>query len=176
MQADAPDCAASWPGTLYRLLSVQPSSPKHRPKGARRFGLPIGAWLVLGFAVVIVAFVTASTVAMRSTRDATIDVGRVQNEIEPLTRSARNLGDSAAAFDRAVLAFLRVGSEQNREAVVKAGVELSAAIDQAARVERAAPLAGARLAFEALALHQAEGFQLIGLHDQRFCDIMRLCK
>lgn len=129
---------------------------------------------MLGFAVVISAFVTASTVAMRSTRDATIDVGRVQNEIEPLTRSARNLGDSAAAFDRAVLAFLRVGSKQNREAVVKAGVELSAAIDQAARVEPAAPLAGARTAFEALALHQAEGFQLIGLHDQRRRAVERL--
>ncbi len=148
-------------------MSISSPKPNRRRSGLGRLGLPIGLWLVLGFAVVIGAFVTASTVAMRSTRHATTDVARVQNEIEPLTRTARQLGDRAAAFDRAVLAFLRVGSDENRTAVVQSGVELSAAIDSVARAEIRASGSDAQLTFQALASHQAEGFQLLLQHDQR---------
>ena len=72
-------------------------------------GLPITAWLVLGFAFVIGAFVTSNIVTQRSARLATADVARVQDEFEPLARHARDLGAAVAAFDRAVLAFLRSG-------------------------------------------------------------------
>jgi diguanylate cyclase (GGDEF)-like protein len=138
-----------------------------RGSGLRRLGLPIGLWLVLGFAVVIGAVVITSTVAMRSTRLATTDVARVQNEIEPLTRAARRLGDRAAAFDRAVLAFLRVSSAENREGVTQAGVDLSTSIAEVVEAESNAPGTNAQLAFNGLAAHHAAGFELLRQHDRR---------
>ena len=68
---------------------------------------PIGVWLILGFAFIIGAFVTANMLAQRSTRRATTDVARVQQMYEPLARHARELGTAVATFDRAVLAYLR---------------------------------------------------------------------
>ena len=92
-----------------------------RPRG---WGLPIGVWLILGFAFIIGAFVTANILAQRSTRLATADVTRVQQEFEPLARHARDLGAAVAAFDRAVLAYLRSSSSGNGTAIVDAGIRL----------------------------------------------------
>jgi hypothetical protein len=98
----------------------------------RGWGLPIGAWLILGFAFIIGAFVTANILAQRSTRRATTDVARVQQQYEPLARHARELGSAVAAFDRAVRAYLRTSSEQNGAAIVDAGTHLSNVVNQSA--------------------------------------------
>ena len=82
--------------------------------------MPISAWLVVGFVLVIGAFATTSVVAVRSTRHATADLATMQRQFEPLARSVRDLGDSMAAFDRAVLAFLRADSDDNRSAAADA--------------------------------------------------------
>ena len=95
---------------------------KIRPRG---WGLPIGVWLILGFVFIIGAFVTANILAQRSTRLATADVARVQQQFEPLARHARELGDTVGAFDRAVLAYLRSPSSENGAAIVEAGTRLS---------------------------------------------------
>ena len=102
-------------------------SSKIRPRG---WGLPIGVWLILGFVFIIGAFVTANILAQRSTRLATADVARVQQQFEPLARHARELGAAVGAFDRAVLAYLRSPSSENGAAIVEAGTRLSNLVNQ----------------------------------------------
>ena len=80
---------------------------------SRGWGLPIGVWLILGFVFIIGAFVTANILAQRSTRLATSDVARVQQQFEPLARHARELGGTVGTFDRTVLAYLRSPSSEN---------------------------------------------------------------
>src|SRR5512145_3006662 len=61
------------PSVLAPNLSrAVPPTPRQTPPARKRLtGLSIGVWLVLGFALVIGAFVAASVLAMRSTRNAT---------------------------------------------------------------------------------------------------------
>ena len=89
------------------------------------WGLSIAVWLVLGLRVVIAAFVTGACSRSAARDLATDELLRVRSEIEPLTRTARELGESAAAFDRAVLAFLGTDSAGNRATLVAAGERLA---------------------------------------------------
>jgi diguanylate cyclase (GGDEF)-like protein len=130
-------------------------------------GLPITAWLVLGFAFVIGAFVTSNIVTQRSARLATADVARAQDEFEPLARHARELGAAAAAFDRAVLAFLRSGSLENKNAVVEMGTRLSEAITDSADFARLRNDPSIEEMAARLAQQQAQGFQLLALQETR---------
>jgi len=130
-------------------------------------GLPITAWLVLGFAFVIGAFVTSNVVTQRSARLATADVARAQDEFEPLARHARELGAAAAAFDRAVLAVLRAGSAENKSAVVDAGTRLSEAITESSEFARLRNDPRIEEMAARLAHQQAEGFQLTELQESR---------
>ena len=101
---------------------------------ARASGLPIGAWLVLGFALVIGAFTAASVVSLRSTRGATTDLESMQRQFEPLSRSVRDLGDGVATFDRTVLAYLRAGTRDQHAATVASAERLSWAASRMADV------------------------------------------
>ena len=134
----------------------------------RGWGLPIGAWLVLGFAFIIGAFVTANILAQRSTRLATADVARVQKQFEPLARHARELGAAVAAFDRAVLAQLRSSSPENESAIVAAGIRLSDLVNRSFALTPT----GSEARFDEIATltaaHQAEGFQLVALDERRY--------
>ncbi len=139
---------------------MKPQTPgAEQSRDTRGWGLPIGVWLVLGFALVIAAFVIGSLLAQRGSRLATEELRRVQVDIAPLTRTARDLGESSAAFDRAVLEFLGTDSEQNREELAAAGARLSRAINEA-------PVSAGRSADpdvtslpKALAEHQVLGFR-----------------
>ena len=128
----------------------------------RRISLPIGVWLVLGFALVIGAFAAASVVSLRSTRNATADLARMQQQFEPLSRSVRDLGDGLATFDRAVLAYLRADTPDNRAAAVALGGALVVR-----RQSNRGRGSGRRLAADApardarIADHEAEGFRLL---------------
>jgi diguanylate cyclase (GGDEF)-like protein len=139
-------------------------------------GLPITAWLVLGFAFVIGAFVTSNIVTQRTARLATADVARAQDEFEPLARHARELGAEAAAFDRAVLAFLRSGSAENRTAVVEAGTRLSEAITESSGFARLRSDPRIEEMAARLAHQQAEGFQLVELQESRNATLRNLEK
>ncbi len=130
-------------------------------------GLPISAWLVFGFALVIGAFATTSVVAVRSTRHATADLAVMQRQFEPLARSVRDLGDGMAAFDRAVLAFLRADSDDNRSAAANAAARLSQAVNQAGLVGTTAQADKVRPVLRRIAERQAEGFRLVDLQDER---------
>ena len=72
----------------------------------------------------IAAFVTGSLLASRGADHATDELFEVRSEIELLTSTARELGESSTAFDRAVLAFLGTDSPENRAALVAAGERL----------------------------------------------------
>jgi diguanylate cyclase (GGDEF)-like protein len=133
----------------------------------RGWGLPIGAWLILGFAFIIGAFVTANILAQRSTRLATADVARVQQQFEPLARHARELGSAVGTFDRAVLAYLRSSSADNGTAIVETGTRLSNLVNHSSGL---APV-GDEAQFDEIAAltaaHQADGFQLVALEERR---------
>ena len=130
---------------------------ERQPRG---FGLSIALWLVMGFALVIAAFVTGSLLAKHGTRVATDELVRVQGAIEPLTRTARELGESAAAFDRAVLAFLGTDSEENRAALVAAGERLSNGFNHAPDADADDDTTQDRPLGADIAEHQALGFRL----------------
>ena len=138
-----------------------------RIRRPRAFGLPISAWLVIGFALVIGAFASTSIVAVRGTRHATADLASMQRQFEPLARSVRELGDSMAGFDRAVLAFLRADSDTNRAAAADSAARLSAAIAEASVVGTRAQAGDIRSLLERVAARQAEGFRLVELQDHR---------
>ena len=110
-----------------------PPDPHSKPTVATTspLSLPIGVWLVLGFALVIGAFAAASVVALRSTRNATVDLANMQQQFEPLSRSVRDLGDGLATFDRTILAYLRADTRDNRAAAVAAAERLSHSANQA---------------------------------------------
>lgn len=133
----------------------------------RALGLSIRAWLVLGFAFVIGAFATASVVSLRSTRSATADLAQMQRQFEPLARSVRDLGDGTAAFDRAVLAYLRTDTRNNREAAVTAAERLSHAANRTAEAGAAGDLPPVTPLLARITEHQSEGFRLLDLQDQR---------
>ena len=134
---------------------------------ARPIGMSIGVWLVLGFALVIGAFATASMVSLRSTRNATADLARVQQQFEPLSRSVRDLGDGLAAFDRAVLAYLRADTPDNGAAAVAAAERLSRAVNRSGEVGVTGESRPLRALLERIAAHQAEGFRLLAIQDER---------
>ena len=119
------------------------TTPKPPAAPVRRIGLPIAMWLVLGFALVIGAFAAASVVSLRSTRNTTADLARMQQQFEPLSRNVRDLGDGLATFDRAVLAYLRADTLDNRVAAVASAERLSSAANRTEDVG-VRPEAGAR--------------------------------
>jgi diguanylate cyclase (GGDEF)-like protein len=146
---------------------------ERQPRG---FGLSIALWLVMGFALVIAAFVTGSLLAKHGTRVATDELVRVQGAIEPLTRTARELGESAAAFDRAVLAFLGTDSEENRAALVAAGGRLSNGFNHAPDADADDDTTQDRPLGADIAEHQALGFRLAGLRQARRASLGQLEK
>ena len=133
----------------------------------RGSGLPIGAWLVLGFAVVIGALVTSGVVALRSTRHATVDVARVQHDFEPLTRRARDLGEMTAAFDRSVLAYLRSDSANNRAAVANSAARLASVVNWSMETDATRKASTTGLLLSQVARHQTDGFRLLEMQDER---------
>ena len=145
-----------------------------RTRRLRSFGLPISAWLVIGFALVIGAFATTSYVAVRGTRQATAELAVMQRQFEPLARSVRDLGDGMAGFDRAVLAFLRADSDENRSAAADAAAHLSQAVAQTSQVGTEAQAEEIRALLQQVAERQATGFGLIGMQDQRRSVVVEL--
>ncbi len=153
------------------------ASPGRRaPEAAetRGWGLSIAVWLVLGFVVVIAAFVTGAVLAKRGTHLATDELLRVQSEMEPLTRTARELGESAAAFERAVLSFLGTDSDGNRAKLVSAGERLARAVNEAPSQSVPAADRGAVPLAEDIAGFQALGFELAALRAARQSSLNRM--
>jgi diguanylate cyclase (GGDEF)-like protein len=143
------------------------TTPNQRPPARRGIGLPITVWLVLGFAFVIGAFAVAGVPALRDMRNAMADVARVQRQFDPVAQSVRDFGESAASFDRAVLACLRTDSEANRAEVADAAARLSQSMNGTADAGMAASAALLPALLSRAATHQSAGFRLLNLQDQR---------
>ena len=143
------------------------STLKPKVATARLHSMPIVVWLVLGFGVVIGAFAAASVVSLRSTRDATVDLEKMQLEFEPLSRSVRDLGDGVATYDRAVLAYLRADTPDNRETTVAAAERLSHAASQMQEVDAAEESPQVQPLLQRIGGHQAQGFRLMNMQDER---------
>jgi len=129
--------------------------------------MTISVWLLLGFALVIGAFAVASVVSLRSTRHATVDLARMQQQFEPLSRSVRDLGDGLATFDRAVLASLRADTRDNRAAVADSAERLSRAANKTLDVSTATDASPVEPLVQRIADHQAEGFLLLSMQEER---------
>jgi len=153
-----------------------PVSPQQESPitAAHPLGLPIGIWLVLGFALVIVAFAAASVVALRSTRNATVDLAHMQRQFEPLSRSVRDLGDGLATFDRATLAYLRADTRDNRAVAVASAERLSHAANEFVEVDAAGDSLPIKTVMRRIAEHEVDGLRLLELQDQRRRAIVEL--
>jgi diguanylate cyclase (GGDEF)-like protein len=144
------------------------------PAEPRGWGLSIALWLIMGFALVIASFITGSLLARHGTGAATEELTRVRAEIEPLTLAARELGESSAAFDRAVLAYLGTGIDADITALTAAGTRLSRAANEAPAAEASDGSAGDESFRPDIARHQAHGFELARLHDARRTSLARI--
>jgi diguanylate cyclase (GGDEF)-like protein len=145
-------------------VMTTPKSPVS-PSGSS--GLPIGVWLVLGYALVIGAFAVAIAVSLRSTQSATAELAKMQRQFEPLSRSVRDLGEGLATFDRVVLAYLRADTRDNRAAVVASAERLSVAANRTVDAGAAGASPSAVHLLRKIADHQAEGFRLLDMRDAR---------
>jgi diguanylate cyclase (GGDEF)-like protein len=143
------------------------TTPRQRLAPQRGVGLPISAWLVLGFAFVIGAFAVTGVPALRGMRHAMADVTRMQQQFEPRAQSVRDLGENAASFDRAVLAYLQADSDANRTAVAEAAARLSKSMNDTADSGRATSAAQLPSLLNRGAAHQSAGFHLLKLQDQQ---------
>ena len=143
------------------------TTPTQRPPSYRGIGLPISAWLVLGFAVVVGAFAVTSALALRGTRHAMDELVLTQQQFEPLARGVRELDEGAVAFDRAVLAYLRTDSDSNRAAVAEAATRFSQSMNDAADSGSSTATASLPSLLSRGAAHQTAGFRLVELQNQR---------
>src|SRR5262245_47424615 len=94
---------------------------------ASRFRLSLTGWLAFGLGGIVVVFLAGNLLVQRSTRLATENVTRVQQELEPLARRARALSDAISNYERAVLSYLKPGAPTDH-----AGVDSDQARMQAA--------------------------------------------
>ncbi len=133
----------------------------------RGWGPPIALWLIVGFALVLATFVGGAMLARHGTSEAAAELTRVQSEIEPLTRASRALGEGSANFDRAVLAYLAADSTENRERLAGAAARLAAALNEAPPSPSPTQEAETPGLEDSIALHQAAGYALTRLQDQR---------
>ncbi|RPI13323.1 MAG: EAL domain-containing protein [Lysobacterales bacterium] len=155
------------------MSTTAKTTRKSRPP--RGWGLSIALWLVSGFVLVIAAFVTGTLLAKRGTELATQELERVRHEIAPMTRTARQLGESAATFDRAVLASLGTDLPQYRVDLAQAGERLALHINEAGPAGPSFETADAGASLrDDVAAHQAAGFRLAELRESRRSTIVRL--
>jgi len=95
------------------------------------------------------------------------EVVRTQQQFEPVARSVRELSERSAAFDRAVLAYLRTDSDANRAAAAEAAARFSQSMNDSSRNASETSAASLPSLLSQGAAHQSAGFRLLELQDQR---------
>jgi len=121
---------------------MQPGSPSAAgaevlPSRARKKSLRIslGAWLSLGFLGIAGVFLGGNLTIQQSTRQATQEVSLVQRHYEPVARLSRELGDSLAAFDRAILQYVEGGAKTGRDEIDAAHLRIARTMAQQAEMQ-----------------------------------------
>jgi diguanylate cyclase (GGDEF)-like protein len=158
------------PGTQNQRSADDEPAPESdpAPARARSYRLSLGAWLALGLTAIMVVCLTGNVLVQRSTRLATQNAARVQEELEPLAHRARTLADAIGGFDRAVLTYLKPGSRPDRAALESARAALQSALSE--HEEHLRPEAGIDPGTElpnALSAHEREGVALMDQFDRR---------
>jgi diguanylate cyclase (GGDEF)-like protein len=135
---------------------------------ASRFRLSLSGWLAFGLGGIVVVFLAGNLLVQRSTRLATENVTRVQQELEPLARRARGLSDAISNYERAVLSYLKPGAPSEHTAVDAAQARLQAAITEHIRYSSSdADLVAVRNLADAVARHEGNGSELVQRFDRR---------
>lgn len=142
-------------------------TPSQRPPSQRGIGLPISAWLVLGFAIVIGAFAVTGIPALRGVRHAMADAAQMQQQFELLALRVHNQTERVASFDHAILAYLQADSDAQRSAVAEAAASLSQSMNRAADSGSSDAMPPSPSLLSRAAAHQSAGFHLLELQDQR---------
>ena len=117
---------------MKRDLTPNADTPSRaRPARGLRSGSPLLgiAWrLGLGLAAVAAVLIGAEVLSTRTTRDALEAVRAMQNEHEPLARSADAVLERLVAYDRAVGAFVQEHAGTDANAIAQAGDALQDAV------------------------------------------------
>jgi len=128
----------------------------------------IGASIALVLLAVSAVFLIGNLLVQRETREATEEVALVQRHHEPLARVAREMRDSLAALDRAVLAYLDADSPQARELVDAANERIARTIAAHAELMRSPQsVATAAQLHSEIGELQQRAARLIDAQDQR---------
>jgi diguanylate cyclase (GGDEF)-like protein len=135
---------------------------------ASRFRLSLTGWLAFGLGGIVVVFLAGNLLVQRSTRLATENVTRVQQELEPLARRARALSDAISNYERAVLSYLKPGAPAEHSVVDAAQARMQAAITEHIRYTSTdADLAAVRSLADAVTRHETNGSELVQRFDRR---------
>ena len=112
------------------------SITKARPRapGRLRGAIPLGAWLALASATILIVFLIGNSLAQRSTRVTTQNVSRVERRFEPVVRLARDLERAVGSFDRAVLGYLKFDTPTSNADVGEAASDLLATLAEYQRI------------------------------------------
>ena len=140
------------------------------PPGERapRIRVSVSVWLTVGLGAIVIVFLTGNVLVQRSTNQATQDVTRVQQELEPLARRARELSDAIAGYERAVLTYMKPGNPGDHAAIDRAQKRMQKAItEHVQRVTADASLPSTRNLADDVARHERNGTELVKRFDRR---------
>ncbi len=157
-------------GTHQERREREPTAVTAAAESVRpsRFSLSLSAWLAFGLGGIVVVFLAGNLLVQRSTRLATENVTRVQQELEPLARRARSLSDAISNYERAVLSYLKPGAPTEHTAVDVTQARLQAAITEHIRHTNSdADLEEVRSLADAVTRHETNGSELVQRFDRR---------
>lgn len=148
--------------------AIEPRALLPAPERAPRFRVSVSAWLTVGLGAIVSVFLAGNLLVQRSTNQATQDVTRVQQELEPLALRARELSDAIAGYERAILTYLKPGNPGDHAAIDQAQVRMQAAVtEHFQRTRTAADLASTRNLATDVARHERNGAELVQRFDRR---------
>jgi diguanylate cyclase (GGDEF)-like protein len=132
------------------------------PLRARFRALPLGAWLAVASGAVLIVVLIGNRLAQQSTHTASQYVSRVEQQFGPLAQLARELGDSIAAFDRAVFSHSKSDDPKAPGLIEAASQGLLRTLAEYQENGRALHGKPGDLSAEVLALHR-DGLALVEL-------------
>jgi diguanylate cyclase (GGDEF)-like protein len=146
--------------TTERSVRQGASVPSKGVVRARPWTFPIGAWLALASAAILIVVLIGNRLAQERTHTATQYVSRVEQRFGPLAQLARELGDALAAYDRAVFAYLKFDTPSSASTLEGASQDLLAALADYERAGSAAIEGAPNLADEIRSL-RTKGLALV---------------
>jgi diguanylate cyclase (GGDEF)-like protein len=158
-------------------MSAQQDQPASESEGAfavppderaPRIRVSVSVWLAVGLGAIVIVFLAGNVLVQRSTNQATQDVTRVQQELEPLARRARELSDAIAGYERAILTYMKPGNPGDHAAIDRARERMQKAIaEHVERTTTETSMLSARNLADEVARHARAGNELVKSFDRR---------